>query len=191
MNIYLDMDGVLVAFEEGLAKAGFFYPHKYFHTPRNTWTDEEKAADKVAHSIMETPGFFYNLQPMHGAFLLWDSVRHLKPYILTAYPKGDRVLINRVSSEKYKWIVKHFGEDQGKRFICTSRDEKKKYAQYKDVPISLKTPEKVLHATIAGPNILVDDLPYNIQQWNEAGGIGILHQNDMLKTIEEVKEKIG
>ena len=50
-------------------------------------------------------------------------------------------------------------------------------------------PGKHLKQNYAGPGkVLIDDTPINVQQWNEAGGIGILHKNwsDTLLQLSKV-----
>jgi hypothetical protein len=51
-------------------------------------------------------------------------------------------------------------------------------------------PGKSLKQQYANPNsILIDDTPIVIEQWNAAGGIGILH-TDAISTITELKKYI-
>jgi hypothetical protein len=51
-------------------------------------------------------------------------------------------------------------------------------------------PGKSLKQQYANPNsILIDDTPIVIEQWNAAGGIGILH-TDAISTIKELKKYI-
>ena len=110
------------------------------------------------------PDFWSELKPMPYAHLLWNAFKQYKPTFLTA------ALRNGYDSSvegKTKWIQQHFGYD--KIIVVRGAKEKWKYCRPGD--------------------ILVDDMPKNIQEWNEAGGIGFLyHPKDTKKIITEVQK---
>ena len=75
---------------------------------------------------------------------------------------------------KADWIMNQFLPKEGKWAL-------------KDLIISPKQ-DKCLLA--GAKRILIDDSPQNIAQWEDAGGIGILHEGDFQKTFEALCEAI-
>lgn len=174
MKLYLDMDGVLADFDLGCAKMGIQNKHNFIHKPRSEWTEEEKKLDIEVNRLMATPGFFYNLPPMDGAFALWDFCQQFNPTVLTARPKNDEIA-ERVIEEKTLWLREVL--DCNNVIVCL-RAEKQKYA---------KTFVKKLSGGYFEPNILVDDLQSNIDEWNAAGGVSILFKNS-IQAISDLKK---
>ena len=90
---------------------------------------------------------------------LWAYIEKYKPTLLSA-PSTDK------SSRygKHLWAQKNL---PGVKLILAKRENKKDYA---------------------GKNkILIDDYPLNIQEWNTAGGTGILYTS-LSQTLNELKQ---
>ena len=161
MNLFVDMDGVLVNFEQGVRN---LFGHDAFDKVRYK-TDSEKAARNA--KIQNHLKFWSDLPPMRDFDQLWNFIKHFRPDILTAYAEWDAV---NSKNGKRIWNKKHLKVPDDK-FHCVRRDHKKLYA-------------KDHHGN---PNVLIDDYPLNIKEWEEAGGIGILHTS-AASTINRLKQ---
>ncbi len=104
-------------------------------------------------------GFWAGLKWMPGGQRLWDYLKPFNPVLLSA---PSREQSSRIG--KHVW-VKH--KIPGTKLIL-------RYASQKQ---ELATPE----------SILIDDRQVNIDQWEAAGGIGILHTNTA-NTIKQLKQ---
>jgi ribosome-binding factor A len=104
-------------------------------------------------------GFWAGLKWMPDGQKLWDYIKPLKPEILSAPSREESSRIGKAVWVKYKL--------PGTKLIL-------RYAKQKQ---ELATPE----------SILIDDRQVNIDQWEAAGGIGILHTSAD-NTISQLKE---
>jgi len=91
------------------------------------------------------------------------SLYKLEIGVLTAVPKYGRVPMAK--QHKKEWIKKYFPELLSNFNIGPWAEDKYKHCQYGD--------------------ILIDDQKRNIDQWNAAGGFGILHTSAE-NTIKEL-----
>lgn len=99
----------------------------------------------------EGPDFWTNLHWMPDGHQLWNYIKKYNPYILSS---PSRSVTSRVG--KTVWCNVNIPR-QYKKILLYPRHEKQLFA---------------------GPNhILIDDLPNTIQEWNNKGGIGILHKS--------------
>ena len=106
-------------------------------------------------------GFWAGLKWMPDGQQLWDYIKQYNPKLLSAPSKEESSRIG-----KAVW-VKH--KIPGAKLILRSADRKKEFAS---------------------PNsILIDDMKKNIDSWEAAGGIGILHTS-AASTISQLK-KLG
>jgi ribosomal protein S27AE len=106
-------------------------------------------------------GFWAGLKWMPDGQQLWDYIKKYNPSLLSAPSKEDSSRIG-----KSVWVKKRM---PGTKLILRSADRKKEFAS---------------------PNsILIDDMKKNIDSWEAAGGIGILHTSAS-STINQLK-KLG
>lgn len=146
MIIHLDMDGVLVDF------AGYWL---HLTGKRLNEYPNKQAFWNEADMY---PDLYRDLWPMPDASELVDGIRRLidgtdiQIEVLTAIP--SLVKMPNVTTHKEQWIHKHFGYGWKFKTGPYARD-KQNHAQPGDV--------------------LIDDMIRNINQWRDAGGIGILH----------------
>ena len=127
------------------------------------------------------PGeFFFRLNPLADAMeLLWPyinnsshEVKLLSAPIQTWRGYSPEAAAAVMSSEegKSQWVEK-FLKPLPSEIIITPARDKKEYA-----------------VSDGAPNILIDDREQNISQWQELGGIGILHvTGDSKSTITSLK----
>lgn len=175
--LFLDMDGVLMNYEGQIAAHGVPRYREGAHwitQPRETWPQGMLDADVAYCQTMEHPEFWSGIQPMDDAHLLWQYCAPLKPQVLTAAPT-DRpgetrfsLIRERIAQDKRASIWTHFDPEFPVEHIHVClRHEKAQFAR--------------IGAT------LVDDTPGNCREWEEAGGIAILH-TDALSTIRKLQE---
>lgn len=172
MTIFLDLDGVLADFDAGLRNYGVDRNDTTFiHRHKSTWTQDQVYLDKIVRSAMGQPGFWEAIPVMPDAIRLWNYCKPYNPVILTAVPSVPE-WHKRVEQEKRSWIKRVIGTLADEQIVCCLRSEKIKY--------------------MSDPNleyqILVDDMQANIDDWNKAGGIGILHKSaeESVKRLDHI-----
>tara|TARA_E500000178_G_scaffold293540_1_gene298349 strand:+ start:43 stop:555 length:513 start_codon:yes stop_codon:yes gene_type:complete len=157
-RIFLDMDGVLADFLKGVEQ-----PEYIGHPLTNDdagHTEYDLRKEEITNKRL-----FANLPPMVDMYDLLAYVKHCEvPWeILTAAGTVNREL---VVYDKNEWIKRYV--DPSVVVTCTySGSQKSAFAKEGFV--------------------LIDDRPKNIQCWEDAGGIGILHTNAK-DTINKLKE---
>lgn len=150
MAIYFDMDGVLADFRTGAEQAGAVYAP--------IGTSDKKADDAMWDKIREKPHFYAGLPEIPRGIRLFRDLQAAgeKPEILTAIPK-PHYRIQDSDSDKRQWAAEHLGPDIPVH-ICYRAEKIKK----------CRGPE----------DVLIDDQPRNVREWEAAGGTGVLFQED-------------
>lgn len=165
-KIYIDMDGVLADFDRGVVElAGGEIRFDESGRPTNIGSEMWEKVRKVDH-------FYDKLKYMPGAKEMFDSIYAEygdKCEILTGIPKPKRGIVN-AKEDKIKWAGRMLSEKlivnavykEEKKLFCTGRD-----------------------------CILIDDLRINIDNWENAGGTGILYSSaeETLKRLKELSEQ--
>ncbi len=163
-TFYLDLDGVLVDFIKGVAKTT--------GKPIKDFTDRKKIKKKEWTAIADAGSDFWSkLNWMKDGKDLWKYLisNKLDIYILSAFPQAPENKLHALKG-KIEWIKRELKITNDKRIHLVKGQHKKLYA------------EKLA--------ILIDDSSRNIEQFRQAGGIGILHTNtkDTIKQLEKVFE---
>lgn len=96
--------------------------------------------------------FFDRLEKMPDADLLWNHISAHKPDILSA----TGPLHQEARVEKMVWVNEHL-YNFGEIYTVISSQDKYRYA--------------------TGNSILIDDTPGAVENWERAGGIGIVHKS--------------
>ncbi|RXA19980.1 hypothetical protein EQO05_07515 [Methanosarcina sp. MSH10X1] len=150
IKLFLDMDGVLTDFTGACEKLGNDMMFWYSN-------DRELFWKKITSAGVE---FWSEMAWMSGGKELHGFLRSSGscPTILSALPGPERKkALTNAREGKIKWLRKELG------------------ISYAETAILCYRPEKALQSGIA--RILIDDNSENIREWEEAGGIGILHKN--------------
>lgn len=161
MQLFIDVDGVVANLDDRFREISGYWPKEY----------EEKFGNgtfwDVVNSVDE---FFYNLDPIHDAHELYESVKHLNPIFLTGGHDGET--FHHTKEQKERWIEKHF---PGAKVIVTTSKKKREHMKPGD--------------------IIIDDWEKYRHLWEEAGGHWILHKSakqslDELQTLLERKQEV-
>ena len=161
-TLYLDMDGVIANFEKRY--------HELFDQTPEEGRDRKEFGNNWP--IFVKGNNFSNLEKWPGADELLKVVadyhkKGVKVEILSS--SGGQKFHGEVTAQKISWLKKH--GISYKANIVPGRKHKKDWA----------TPD----------TILIDDTPDVIEDFNKAGGIGILHKDlgETLKKLKSVLEK--
>jgi 5'(3')-deoxyribonucleotidase len=155
------MDGVVADFD---TKAEEIIG--YQHPSHTRWPDEDW------RKILDYPRFYRDLPLCEGALDLVTHALHIahnnqmEVKFLTAIPKDND--FPWAFYDKVEWARKYF--PMIPVFFGPYSHDKKHHVKTGD--------------------ILIDDRITNIQDWNEAGGLGILHTGDIHATIRKLRDLI-
>lgn len=131
------------------------------------WEVKEKNGT-LWQEIKTIDDFWLKLKPFYNYKKLWNFTKDHKPKILTARPQTMPIAVQH----KKQWCKEYLTGIDEKDILVVLRKEKQLYAKSKKIS-----------------NILIDDNKENIEEWENAGGIGILHTT-IDKSITELK-KLG
>jgi len=176
VHIFLDMDGVVTDF---CSCAQRIYPR--FNEIKGLYQDgcNTKLLKDLRKEFIDTLKdedlFWYNLKPLHNtkrliSFLYDNFYGNIS--IITAPIDED---YERCYTQKFSWSNKHLSQlnINYDRFHV----EHNKY--------------RLIDSVKAKAQILIDDRPLNVDEWNRYGGIGILHdENNVQNTIDQLIEYI-
>ncbi len=150
IKLFLDMDGVLTDFTSACEKLSGNMMFWYSNDRELFWKKITSAGIEFWSEMSWMPGG----QELH-VFLRSSG---LCPTILSALPGPERKkALTNAREGKIKWLRKELGPS------------------YAEAAILCYRPEKALQSGCA--RVLIDDNSENIREWEEAGGIGILHKN--------------
>jgi len=139
-HLFLDADGVLADFDAGARALLGMSPHEF---------EARHGRQEFWRQIAKAPDFYATLPEMPDARLLFDTVAHLNPTILTGLPLG-----NWAAPQKLRWAGEHF---PGTKIItCMARDK---------------------YRHMARGDVLVDDRADHREKWKLAGGTFVHHKN--------------
>ncbi|WP_031556111.1 5' nucleotidase, NT5C type [Oribacterium sp. FC2011] len=163
-KIFFDMDGVLADFNKGVIDLCGV-------SPQDQETADEEATDNLWTAVRNVDHFYDRLEPVVGAIEMFEyayKITNGNCEILTGIPKPKRNIPD-AGDDKIKWVHRLLGENVKVNIVY--KEEKKNFCEGKN-------------------SILVDDLSPNINEWENAGGTGILFKNPK-ETIEKINEIMG
>lgn len=150
--INIDADGFLVDWQ------GYVIEH---HFPELTIEELNQMDSDVRHHLLREmynndPQLFYKLEPMPGAREFMQFIMDLgEPWRVLTSAGSDHPDFKLAEESKRQNLKKHFGIPRENIIVCPESSSKSLYAEHKD-------------------DILIDDYFLNIEQWKEAGSVGIL-----------------
>lgn len=145
-QIYVDLDGVLADFVSAVRSLFGREPVE---------AEEALGTRDFWKTIYDRENFFYDMEVMPGAYLLWRFCQELvpTPVVLTGIPlNGD--VPGGAAAQKRAWVLKHFFH--ARVITCRSRDK--------------------FHQCHPG-DVLIDDRDQYRELWENVGGIFIHHKN--------------
>lgn len=160
-TLYLDMDGVVADFDAKVQEILGYAKEPYARYPDEDW-----------RKILEYPRFYGDLPLCKDALHLVTICLHIAHVnnmdikFLTAIPRDND--FPWAFHDKVYWAKEHFPNIPV--WFGPYSHDKKIHAKPKD--------------------ILIDDRVVNITEWNEVGGIGILHKGDVDATIRILRELV-
>jgi len=132
---------------------------------KNNWT---LFFDKL--KIIPAEDLALRIQFYPGGRELWNGLKEYSPEILSGTKEGaPSWYVDKSQKVKELWVRKNLGS--GNIVRQTLSNDKSAHAMTGDIS-----------------NILIDDSPDKIQQWESAGGIGILHKGNAKATIDKIRE---
>jgi len=174
-QIFCDMDGVLTDFE-----------NRFINIPANTEKlsfDEydEKYGKYSAWEIIEEEGirWWSHMPWIKDGKKLWEFINKNNDVIICSSP--SRSILS--SNGKVIWIERELGIKQNEATRSPKRWDN-------DSRIVLSS-QKYLFCNRFKNSILIDDTPKQINNWVNAGGIGILHTGDVELTINKIKDIVS
>jgi len=159
MAVYVDMDGVL---------ADLFAGFKHIAGYELSQEQENLVGKKAFWEPIENarPGFWSGLPKMVGADRLLDRCLEIygEVHILSARFKSH----DECEAEKREWLDQWLDQVKAENVHIVVRKEKKDFAVDEN----------------GMPNLLIDDLRGNCEEWYEAGGVAIQYQDvDQVMTL--------
>lgn len=129
--------------------------------------------DEWKYLKKQWPTFWMDLELMPYATQLWDALKPYNPEILTAYPDNGW---KEAGVGKTVWARTVLGGNPVVHAVA--RSQKKDYAKQRD----------------GTPNILIDDMERNIDEWERAGGVGIRYipsASMVRRVIQTIEAQMG
>src|SRR4051812_41546012 len=159
-RLFLDADGVLANFDEGVRRLLGMSTREY---------ERKHGRGGFWKRLAQAKNFYGSLPEMPDARLLFETVEHLKPTILTGLPLG-----NWAAPQKVAWAAEHF---PGVPIItCMARDK---------------------HKHMKPGDVLVDDRENHRPRYEESGVVFVHHKNaedslsQLAKIFPSVAETLG
>lgn len=150
------MKRIYIDLDGVLADFDYFFP-TLFGVNHKDLLDED-----MWKYILDHPSYFRDMPMCKGAKDFYEEIKYLNPIVLTACPKSA---YQKTAVQKVEWSREHLSPDITVLPVMGAKN-------------------KWLFMHKKG-DILIDDQKRNIDDWNNAGGIGILHY-DFYTTYAEL-----
>lgn len=145
---------------------------------------------QVTGMTMPEADKFYN----YDHELFWEQPKKV-PYFWTYLPKMSRaeILIEFLFKLRYWGMNVFFLTSSVRDYKFCAADKRDWIDKHTPFPkencLVVRRSEKQMFATSKGePNILIDDYEKNIEEWEKAGGVGILYKDEPVhNTIDKLE----
>lgn len=124
MIILVDMDGVIADWNSEYDRLLDLAGQSAMEIPRtdnqhtfDLFKDRTEEQKKVVLGVMNHPGFYRDLEPIPGAKEALEemlALGHTVYLVSSPFPSNPTC-----ASDKYDWVMKHYGEEWTKRLILT------------------------------------------------------------------------
>lgn len=164
MHIYLDMDGVIADFEQGVRNLMGREPvqrGESYESVTRFWQE----ANKIPH-------FYDRIPPMRDAEnLVRELEKRAEITVLTGVPRPEGHFVT-APEDKSRWFKREMQSDA--QVITCFRTQKKNYVTGKDA-------------------VLIDDNARSVQEWKEQGGSAILYTGfqDAIRQLDAIEKALG
>jgi len=156
-TLYLDMDGVVADFDAYAYQTLRIGPSEGVY-PSNEWR-KLKSNPRLYRDLQKTP----YADELVFQCSIFAKRNNFQLKFLTAIPKNND--LPWAFHDKVKWVEKN---------------------GYGSIPVMFGPYSKDKHMHCVPGDILIDDRTSNIDEWNKAGGYGILHKNSYEITLEKL-----
>lgn len=183
---FFDLDGVLADFDQRLSAIWPARPPVHTNQRSEKLPEDVRRIKAAAYDqIAMDDGFYAKLPWCAGGQLLWNAARvsGCPTGVLSAVPSFRHIedparrvaLVERSIREKQDWV----------------RTELRLTLPDPRVIIVRRSEDKVLHLPpVPVRGVLIDDRLENVQQWRDAGGTAIYHQQ-VMRTLLEMQDLLG
>lgn len=164
-KIFFDLDGVLADFERGVKELAGFDKTAIDNNSKTPVND-----DAMWEAMRRVDHFFDKLEPLPEGIRMFRSVKEKYPGIievLTGVPKEKRRMVT-AAEDKISWAKRVLGED---------------------IPVNLVFKEDKKNLCKGKTYVLIDDRGTSIDEWEAAGGSGILYtegETDLMASLEQL-----
>ena len=173
MKIYFDMDGVLVDFAHNAPKHE--NSEDLNHSTEELSPEQRRAKEQFWMKIEQQDNFWRDMPKIKDVELLLSLAKSIGDiFILSKTPSAKHFVngekyVKFVAAEKRKWVLKNLNNFfDAEHIIICNRKKGEFFNPTKD-------------------DILVDDRPENIKEWESHGGTGVLF-TDVKDCIERLKK---
>lgn len=177
-KLFIDLDGVLCNFQKRFVELKENKDNLEFEDYL------EKYGIKETWALVDKYGlkWWSDMEWMEDGKELWKHVLQYDPCILSS-PSRSRDSVNG----KAIWCRRELGFKQKEPTVSP-----KSHRWDEDTKMIINT-QKYLFAKRFKNSILIDDTKKKIDNWEKAGGIGILHKNtkDTIKQLNKIIDKIN
>jgi len=164
IQLYVDMDGVLVDLDGGFKKITTMTPKEY---------SKKNGKNAFEDVVEKNPNFWLNLDPLPDAKILWDFVKD-------TFKNPTPIILSEVLSEGQGSNVKNQKEAWIRKYIDSTVEVRIATFGYLKSNYATKIPNVM--------NVLLDDTEDNITEWKKVSGNIAIHHKDTASSIQKIGE---
>lgn len=178
---FWDLDGVLADFDQHMDRLWPERPSVVTNARTEHLTEDARHTKRATYDrLAACDGFYAQLPWVPGMREVWTAfqqqVAPQHSWVLSAVPSfrhrpDAEVLMVRSTAEKQRWVAAELAPHVAPERSLIVRGSE----------------QKIRHVTPVG--VLIDDRPENIADWEQHGGIGVLHESPEA-TLREIRRLV-